>query len=240
MDQAAGLFYMLPEANSFGAALLGGGDFDQTLAEIESGRVKALILVEWDPLRDYPDGRRVADALAQLDLLIVLDHVASAVGDRAQILLPSATLYECGGLYINHEGRLQQSWPAGRGGIAVAQTGGGSHPPRVYSNEIPGGGPWPAWRLLAQLGPDPTPVADAIVDDLLPAIGLPANRPIPAEGRAGPRAVDAGPRLQPGAETTPGQIPEGFELLTTAWTFGTEPLSRPSRPRCGRSKRRPA
>jgi NADH-quinone oxidoreductase subunit G len=230
MDQAAHLFYMLPEANSFGAALLGGGDFDQTLTNIESGRVKALILVEWDPLRDHPDGRRVANALARLDLLVVLDHVATAVGDQAQILLPTATIYESGGLFINHEGRLQQSWPAGRGGISVAQTGGGGHPPRVYSNEIPGGDPCPAWRLLAQLGPDPAPAAVALVDELLPAIGLPADGPIPAEGVRVRAAAGAGPQRQPSPGTTPGQIPEGFELLTTAWTFGTEPLAALSPP----------
>jgi len=225
MDRAAHLFYMLPEANSFGAALLGGGDFEQTLAEIESGRVKALIVVEWDPLRDYPDGRRVAGALARLDLLIVLDHLATTVGDQAQILLPTATIYESGGLYLNHEGRLQQSWPAYRGGVSIAQTGGGGHPPRVYSNGIPGADPSPAWHLLAQLGPEPPQAAVPIFDALLPALGLPADSPIAAQGVRISAAAGAGPRLQAGVKPTPNQIPEGFALLTTAWTFGTEPLA---------------
>ena len=57
----AGLFYLLPGPNAFGAALLSAGEeAADPVAALEEGTVKALILVENDPLATYPDRQRLA------------------------------------------------------------------------------------------------------------------------------------------------------------------------------------
>ena len=229
LDRAAGLFHILPEANSYGAALLGGGDFDQLLSGIEEGPIKALILVEWDPLQQHPQRQRVLSALSKLELLIVLDHTATRASGQAHLLLPTATIYEAGGLFINQEGRLQRSWPAYRGGLSVAQTGGGDHPPRIFSNMIPGADPRPAWELLAQLGPDQT-AADKLMEELLAVLELSASGQISDEGIRIHSATDAAQRFQQPAWSAAGVSASGFSLQSAAWTFGTEPLAALSPP----------
>ena len=75
----AGLFYLLPGANAFGAALLSAaGEARAPLLEaLESGAVKALVVVESDPFWDYPDRERLVRALEKLELLVALDYLPS-------------------------------------------------------------------------------------------------------------------------------------------------------------------
>ncbi len=80
--QPAGLFYLLGEANDFGSALLSspGASFLKTLEDIEKGSIAALILVECDPFRLFPDRARLEQALEKLDFLLVMDFLPSPVG----------------------------------------------------------------------------------------------------------------------------------------------------------------
>ena len=57
----AGLFYLLPGANAFGAALLSpaGEGLTPLVEALEAGAVKALMVVENDPFWDYPDRERL-------------------------------------------------------------------------------------------------------------------------------------------------------------------------------------
>jgi NADH-quinone oxidoreductase subunit G len=231
----AGLFYLLPGPNAFGAALLADLSFDGILADIESGAVKALIVVEWDAISEYPDRPRLERALEKLELLMVLDCLDSATGQAADVRLPTTTVYESGGLFINQEGRLQAAPAVYRGGRSIRQDGRGSHPPRQYSSEIPGTGPWPAWRLMAELargGPAPKAAPEdgrPSAEVLLPLAGLPPATRIPADGLRVGLVNDPARRFNV-IEWGDAAAAPGLELLVVDWTFGTDELSVKSPP----------
>ena len=149
-----GLSYILPGAGAFSAALLDSADdqtFLKTVESIEQGEVKALIVVESDPFWLFPGGSRLERALSQLELLLVMDYVPSVITQEAHLFLPTLTVFETGSTFMNQEGRIQFAQPAYQGGMPVSQVSGGSHPPRLYSNNLPGGEPRPAWQILADL-----------------------------------------------------------------------------------------
>lgn len=149
----AGLFYVLPGPNAFGAALLSPADEREPLIEaIERGAVRALVLVENDPFLLYPDRERLERAFQRLDLLLVLDYLPSPSVERAHIVLPTTTVFEHGpSCFVNQEGRLQSASPVHKEGTPIQQLTGGNHPPRTYSGDIPGGEPRPASELLQAL-----------------------------------------------------------------------------------------
>ena len=149
----AGLFFVLPGANAFGAARIDGGDvtIDDLVARIERGEVKALILIECDPLRSYSDPERLKRAFASLDLLVVMDYLNSDSMKHAHIFLPSKTVFEAGGFFINQEGRVQATLPSYTGGLSIAETGSGDHPPRDYGRGLPEADPADASELLAAI-----------------------------------------------------------------------------------------
>jgi NADH-quinone oxidoreductase subunit G len=239
MKKTAGLFYLFPGANAFGAALLSDNetDFEKILTGIETNAVRALVLVESDPYFNFPDRIRLEKAFEQLDVLVVLDYLDSRGAQAADVFLPTMTLYEAGGFFINQEGRAQKVLAAFRGGRPIVQTSGGSHPPRSFREDIPGHEARPAWEALAELGEGTFESrikemyaelmrwlveTDPMFSDLLPKDVFP----------------DAGIRLKPGqgvgalieqdrsAEPQPGLKSDGdLELITVDWIFGTEELS---------------
>jgi NADH-quinone oxidoreductase subunit G len=149
----ARLFYLMPGANAFGAALLSGHEdsFSGILESIEKGSIKALILVESDPFWFFPDQERLKKAFGDLDLLLVMDYLPSSTVRSATLFFPTQTLFETESGFLNQEGRLQFTTPGYSGGIPIEQISGGSHPPRVFEHEIPGGKSRPAWQILDQL-----------------------------------------------------------------------------------------
>ncbi len=242
--KTAGLFYLLPGANAYGAGLLSdtGDSWQQLIEGIEAGSIRSLILAESDPFDAFSDRMRLEKATAALGLLIVLDYLDSRVVRKAQIFIPSATLYETGGGFINQEGRLQAAPDLFKGGLPIEQTGGGSHPPRVYGTGIPGADTPPAWRLLsglsrqAQVTTGNGPGADmyAMLAETIPEFaGLASIAEIPPEGvrigsgtRAGLRFSDRHSAPSERREDDRGDL----EIVLTDSTFGTEALS--SRSRC--------
>ncbi len=76
-NKRPGLFYVLPGANAFGAAIASAGceSFSELLDAIENGKIKALLLAEVDPLYQFPDPERVKNTLGKLDLLVVMDYL---------------------------------------------------------------------------------------------------------------------------------------------------------------------
>jgi NADH-quinone oxidoreductase subunit G len=233
----AGLFYLLPGPNAFAAAMLSAPAAGDLLEAMENGSVKALLVVENDPLWSYPDQERLTRALDRLELLVVLDYLPSATVARAQVFLPTATVFEKKfSHYVNQEGRLQQAAPLHQGGTPISQVSGGSHPPRTFLEVIPGGEPLPAAEIL-------TALAGALTEgERLPATGdlwgwlsrqheafhrlasLPEVEPAAAVrllSEAG--AVGA---FSPEPWTKPVEPPTGqLELLLVDQTFGTEELA---------------
>ena len=143
MGQQAGLFYVLKEANTFGAALLSPekNSFLKTLEAIEKGAVAALVLVETDPFWFFPDRSRLEQALGKLELLIVLDYLPSPPVSRADIFLPTQTLFEAGGIYVNQEGRAQWAPPVYKGGLPIEQISAGGPLPVGLPGTSPEGRP---------------------------------------------------------------------------------------------------
>ena len=235
--ERTGLFFVLPGANACGAALVSpdSASLEALVDALEGGSVRALVVAESDLFSRFPDERRLEQALDKLDLLVVADYVATKTAARASIFVPSQTVYEAGGCFVNQEGRLQRALPVYRGGTPILETGGGDHPPRIFRGDIPGGEPRPAWELLAGL-------AGALsgrelswkdlwqqVADQVPALSqLPPLDEMPEAGlRLKVSASSESPRSSPGAThgAPVGPSDENLELVLVEWTFGTEELS---------------
>ncbi|EPR43562.1 NADH-quinone oxidoreductase, chain G [Desulfovibrio sp. X2] len=154
--ERAGLFPVLSGADAMGAAVLDragdGLSVEEVLDAVEAGRVRGLVVCEADPFSTFPDKARLAAALGRLDLLAVLDCLPGELADAAHVLLPTQSVFECGGSFLNQEGRLQQARRVHGPGMPLAQATGGSHPERVFTHAVAGGDARPAWELLAALG----------------------------------------------------------------------------------------
>jgi NADH-quinone oxidoreductase subunit G len=148
----AGLFYVMPGANSFGASLFSGGrSFEDTIEAIENGKVKALIIIESDPFHFFPDQERLKKSIEKLDLFIVMDCLPSQAMKYARIVMPTRTLFEMDAAFVNQEGRIQFLPTAHCGGIPIEQSSGGGPPPRAFRSDILGNEPMAAWQILAEL-----------------------------------------------------------------------------------------
>ena len=165
-NKRTGLFYVLPGANAFGAAIAsaGGEPFSEILGAIENGQVRALLLVETDPLYHFPDPERVKNTLGKLELLVVLDYLPNRITGLVEqtpatmgvsalmhIMIPTLTHFETRASFINQEGRLQRTTPVHAHGLPLSQLTGGNHPPREFRNDIPGAGAKAAWQILSEL-----------------------------------------------------------------------------------------
>jgi NADH-quinone oxidoreductase subunit G len=229
-DRSGGLFYTLPGASAFSAAQLGEYSLDEALTGIETGAVKALLVVESDPFSHYPDQKRLETALERLELLVVLDYLDSRIARQAHILLPTATVYETGGHFVNQEGRVQFSPAAHEGGISVLQSGGGGHPPREYAAAAPEAGQPPAWRALAALDGaaeaiDPMVLLQELGETVPGFQPLARPDPIPPEGLRLSLPVDESRFFDPARLSNPRPSAHGLRLVLTEWTLGTEALS---------------
>jgi NADH-quinone oxidoreductase subunit G len=240
----AGLFYLLPGPNAFGAALMsrprgttpGAVDFTAVIEAVETGQVKALILVETDPFWDFPQQERLARALARLDFLLVLDYLPSVPATQAHVLLPTLAVFECTGSgFVNQEGRLQWASPVHFGGVPINQISPEKHPPRTFLNYVPGGDPRPAGDILAELAQALSPATTPAHRDLWDWLAENQN-PLLARGAAvaaHPQGIRLIPDEQPAQDfacrVSPSggsQAPqEGLELLLVEATFGTEELA---------------
>jgi NADH-quinone oxidoreductase subunit G len=228
----AGLFYLMPGANAFSASLFSEeGSLMDTIESIEKGTVKALILVESDPFRSFPDREKLKKAIDKLDLFLVMDYLPSEAVKHAKIFMPTRTLFETDMAFVNQEGRVQFSSAAHSGGVPIEQISGGGHPPRVFSGDIPGNEPKAAWQTLAEL-------LDALDlpgewktmrrDHLWQWMGV--ENPLFANLSDGVRLHLEGTKenlfstdwlTQGEKDRLDGQL----ELLLVDWTFGTEELS---------------
>lgn len=248
LGKDAGLFYLLPGANAFGAALMAGLPAPaaapgaespsapsrspaQLVAAMEQGDVKALLLVENDPFWSFPDEDKLSRALKKLELLLVLDYLPSPAVPRAQVVLPTLTLFEgAPSHFVNQEGRLQLAPPVHAGGTPIALISPEQHPPRTFLNYIPGGDPQPPAEIFADLaqalsGGQERQEIWAWLREQNPLFDLVESL---AEHPEGVRLLSevqgeydfSRATLPPEA---PGAAP--LELLLVDWTFGTEELA---------------
>ncbi len=230
----AKLFYPLGGANGFAAALMAEAEeregIDALLDHIEAGRTKALVVVENDLWNHYPDRKRLIGALEKLELLVLLDYVASPLVKQADFFLPTQTVYEKGGCWINQEGRLQSAQAVLAGGISIEKTGKGDHPPRVFGDTLPEGTPEAAWKLLSAFAAEPGSGSHGLMDALPPA-ALAIIADCTGRGEQGKRiAISQGEGIpvssEVEAEMDKGTAsPEAITFLLVDWTMGAETLS---------------
>lgn len=175
----AGLFYLLPGANAFGAALIvapGHADTpgqwpwglaaagepagpndpamsaDAILEGIDQGHIRALVLVENDPFWSFYDQERLASTLERLDFLLVLDYVPSPTVNRAHVVLPTVPVFEhTASVFVNQEGRAQASLPVHGGGTPLALISPDIHPPRTWLDHVPGSDPRTPAEIFQEL-----------------------------------------------------------------------------------------
>ncbi len=85
-----------------------GRDTGSMLEGLESGDIRALLLVGADPVGDFPDHRLAAEALESAEYLISIDTFIHDSNQHADVILPAATLTESEGTITNCEGRVQK------------------------------------------------------------------------------------------------------------------------------------
>ncbi len=106
-------------ANAWGsvmtaATVQGAGEgltYGEMIQAIHEDRLKALIVVEEDPLLSLPGTAYVDEALKKLDYLMVVDLFETRTARRAHLFLPSASFMEKTGSFINMEGRAMHVEP---------------------------------------------------------------------------------------------------------------------------------
>lgn len=225
-NRQAGLFYILPCANSAGAALLddSGDTAADLMGKIESGAVKALVAVESDLWNDCPDRIRLEQALERLELTVAVDCLETGLLDAADIQIPIQTIFESGGIHVNQEVRAQKSFAAFSGGLPISVTGSGGHPPRTFRPDIPGGDIPAAWQVLLGWAQSEIPTDnDALYRWMAETF--------PVLSQLARDFDDDGIRLDTSAIRTPEAQKigpaetSGYKLLPTASIFGDEPLS---------------
>jgi len=159
-----------------------GRDTAQILAAAAAGEIGAMVIAGLDPF-DLPDPEAALEALEVTPFLVSLELRASAVTDRADVVLPVAVVAEKAGTFVNWEGR------PGSFGAALAV-------PAARSDlEVLGA---IADAMDVHLGLPDIAAARRELDALVPALtGEPAQAG--AAGEAIPRASTATGRPYPGA-----------------------------------------
>jgi NADH-quinone oxidoreductase subunit G len=94
-------------ARAWGVGSLPDGparDAGQILAAATAGNLDALLIAGVDP-GDLPDEQAALGALAAVPFVVSLEIRASAITDRADVVLPVAAVVEKAGTFVNWEGR---------------------------------------------------------------------------------------------------------------------------------------
>jgi NADH-quinone oxidoreductase subunit G len=156
----AELCFTMPECNTLGLGLLGGGSLQEAFRAVLNDQADTVIILENDLYR------REAAYLVDTFLdaarhVIVIDHLTHATTARAEIVLPAGTFAEADGTLVNNEGRAQ----------------------RFYQVFVPGGDIQASWRwvrdlMAAEAG---TPGGEwRSIDDVMAAMAdqLPVFQPV--------------------------------------------------------------
>jgi NADH-quinone oxidoreductase subunit G len=135
------LSFVVPESNSLGTALMGGGTLEEAFRAVESHQADTAIVLENDLYRRAAHSE-VEAFFARARSLIALDSLSHDTTARADIVLPAATMHENDGTCVNNEGRAQ----------------------RFYQAFLPEGDVGPSWRWLRAIArsreePSETPIA---------------------------------------------------------------------------------
>ena len=84
-----------------------GLDAMEMIRSAEMKHLKAILFLGADPLAVFPDTDRTRKALSGLELVMRSGAFSAVSGEVADIVLPTATITEMDGTYVNIEGRVQ-------------------------------------------------------------------------------------------------------------------------------------
>ncbi len=104
---AVELSLAIPEANSFGVAMMDAPSGAEGLAQLAAGQADALVVLENDLYRRAPKAA-VDAALAKAGGLIVIDHQRTPTSEKAHVVLPAGSVFESDGTLVSFEGRAQR------------------------------------------------------------------------------------------------------------------------------------
>ena len=122
------LSVVLPECNSAGLALLGGGSLHDAFDSISQGKADTVIVLENDLYR-RANQDKVDAFLDTASTVIVIDSLEHRTTAHADVLFPASTGPESDGTFVNQEGRAQ----------------------RFYQVFVPDGEVKASWRWLSDL-----------------------------------------------------------------------------------------
>ncbi len=105
----AWLSLTVPEANSLGLALIGGGSLAEAAQAIQSGQADTLIILENDLYR-RAERASVEALLAAAEHIIVLDTLDNDTLRQAEVVLPAGAYVETDSTWVNNEGRAQRAY----------------------------------------------------------------------------------------------------------------------------------
>ena len=132
-EDPAALVLTVPEPDSVGLRMLGGGTLVQGLAALARGEADAVVVLDNDLGRRAP-ALLIDDFLRRRVPTIALATLEDRLTAQADVVLPTATWAESTGTFVSHEGRAQ----------------------RFFSVLPPAGEARPAWRwardLMQRLG----------------------------------------------------------------------------------------
>ncbi|HXE10798.1 MAG TPA: NADH-quinone oxidoreductase subunit NuoG [Bryobacteraceae bacterium] len=101
------LAFTTPEANSFGVGMFAAGSLDRALQEARQGNFRAAIVLENDLFRRAASSA-ATQFLADVEHVIVVDHMVTETVRQADVVLPGGTFAETDGTLVNSEGRAQR------------------------------------------------------------------------------------------------------------------------------------
>jgi NADH-quinone oxidoreductase subunit G len=106
-NTAAGIVITLPECNSLGLAMMGGGRLNDAFNAVLHGYADTVIVMENDLYR-HGNEKVVDDFLNKCSKVIVLDHSNTPTVRKAHVVIPAGTFAESDGIIVNNEGRAQR------------------------------------------------------------------------------------------------------------------------------------
>jgi NADH-quinone oxidoreductase subunit G len=103
----AELLFAVPECNSLGLGLIGGGTLQDAFDAVEQGAAETVIVLENDLYRRAE--RTVVDrCLDRARHVVVIDHLLHETARNAEIVLPAGAFTEAEGTLVSNEGRAQR------------------------------------------------------------------------------------------------------------------------------------
>jgi NADH-quinone oxidoreductase subunit G len=105
--RAAELSFAVPECNSVGLSLVGGGTLQAAFEAVEQGAAEAVIVLENDLYR-RAERAAVDRCLDRARHVVVIDCLLHETAAKAEIVLPAGAFTEADGTLVSNEGRAQR------------------------------------------------------------------------------------------------------------------------------------